>query len=164
MTEFSVQTTDNIMPVWVFVTLLMSVLLIFALILCYIKTKDSKKRFGMESTKKGFISFIKNCDIFFYAPVYFNYKGSGKYKTVLGGVLSLLLMLTILVYLPLKLLQMVGNDEIFTSTNQVYHNFDEALGQVTSSYLSFDFAVVVQNKTNGEYAYVDDRYVQVQAY
>ena len=87
-----------------FLMLLLLVLLVFALILtlCNYLRKTSKS--DRERKAKSFTGFIRSCDIFFHAPVGLRYKGSGKYKTLLGGVLSLLVVVILAFYLPVMVL------------------------------------------------------------
>ena len=79
--------------------------------------------------------------MFFYAPVYLKYKGSGKYRTFLGGVLSLLLVLLLILYIPGKMLQLVGKEAPFVSSHSVYHNLEDSFGRIAARDLRFDFAI-----------------------
>ena len=79
--------------------------------------------------------------MFFFAPVSFKYKGSSKFQTTLGGVLSLLVMLILLMYIPMKMVQLINHENAFVSSQTVYHNLEEFLGSVSASDLKFDFAI-----------------------
>ena len=79
----------------------------------------------------SFTDFVRSCDLFFYAPVQFKYKGSGKYRTVLGGSLSLLVLLIVIFYLPGRMLHFLRRDFTFVSSHSVYHNLEDSLGRVS---------------------------------
>ena len=60
--------------------------------------------------RRSFSDYVRSCDIFFYAPVHFNYKGSPKYRTVLGGALSLTVILILIFYLPGRIIHFFRQD------------------------------------------------------
>ena len=98
-------------------------------------------------TKEALVDSLRSCDIFFYTYTPLKFKGSNKYRTTLGGLISLGIAVLMMFYLPDKIL--TSKDSTYISMYNVYHNLSESIGPVTAQSLSFDFAIAAQNKTSG---------------
>ncbi len=60
-----------------------------------------------QKKNQTFAGFIKSLDLYGY-PVGLSFEGSSKYKSVLGGVLSLVSTLTILAYFAVCIMNVVN--------------------------------------------------------
>ena len=72
-----------------------------------INTKQSNKRQNIfKSSANKTMEFITNRDMF-GQPVSLNYKGQDTYKTIPGGLLSLLILFVLIMYTVLKTKYMI---------------------------------------------------------
>ena len=65
---------------------------------------DGSLKSGLVMTKEALADSLKSCDIFFYAYTPLKFKGSNKYHTALGGLISLGIAVFMMFYLPDKIL------------------------------------------------------------
>ena len=92
-----------------------------------VSQSDLKSKLSM--TKEAFTDSLRSCDLFFYANTPLKFKGSNKYRTALGGIMTLSISVFMAFYIPEKILD--SKDFTFVSMHNVYHNLSEAIGPVS---------------------------------
>jgi hypothetical protein len=69
-------------------------------------------------------------------PITVNFKGESKFKTKVGGLLSLLLNVGIVVFGCFKLSALVKRENHTDSFNEIFHNLT-AIGNLTGAQMSY---------------------------
>ena len=106
-----------------------------------------------------------NRDIFFSqnASSKINYKGKEHYQTCLGGCLSLLTILIVLVFLVGKSLDLATYVDSAQFTGSIYHDLEAGLGKRQASELNFDYAIAGFDNLTQEYVALDEEYIWIKA-
>ena len=90
---------------------------------------QSNLKSKLNMSKEAFTDSLKSFDLFFYAYTPLKFKGSNKYRTALGGIMTLCVSVFMAFYIPEKILD--SKDFTFIGMHDVYHDLSEAIGPVS---------------------------------
>ena len=83
----------------------------------------------LNMSKEAFTDSLKSFDLFFYTYTPLKFKGSNKYRTALGGIMTICVSVFMAFYIPEKILD--SKDFTFVGMHDVYHDLSETIGPVS---------------------------------